>query len=372
MFKAGDKWDLFVSSGRVSGFSDNVWKKILSLDLNPYVSKKIIGLPDFGDDGTTLNGLVFKSENRVFPLGAGKDIGCGFRVLHVPRNKVDIEKIEREYQFFAKNITSYKPGTTLLDEEIEQIFYSNSDRPSLIKQEEVKLSFGRIGKGNHFIEFRTIDIKDQLAAKKLGFETGDIIIHIHSGSGLFLEYMILKYAALFNNNRGYQNAYELHFPFENCLIQQFLADAERCLQVSIANRNALERLIIEWIGSAIRVLDVSHDVIEVEGTTVHYQKAVQRYSEYKGLDIAIIPTTIEEQSYLVNRTGHFSFVNHGSGEGEEGDTQNIGSVKTNFDKTSSRTFFGINDSLEIATRNAWYKIICNLNPWICIKNFNEW
>lgn len=395
MLKMDEKCTLYIPEERKSAITPLVKEKLSFLSQHVSVKKSIIGLPDFGDDGLGLNGLYFESEGVVFPMGPGKDVGCGFRLLHVKAEDMDTKRLEKSRCTFAETIASPAPGLRLSLEDISSILtkpfswlqnrgiedpflqtYQDFDieRPSFLNKQQIKRSIARIAKGNHFIEIRQLTHIDESIAPKLNMKSGDYLIHIHSGSGVFIEKSFLRYVSLMRrSDKNLQNGYESFGELTEDWTKNYLSDVQRSLRLACANRSLLAQVIGAWLNAPFTtILDTPHDTIHIEGERVHHYKAVQQYSSYKGVELAIIPSTISDSSFVVQKTGDFPFINHGLGDGDTGEEKPVKDVLTNFTEPIKRKFFHAKPVFDIAEKLGWYKTVMNAKPWICIKNRGHW
>lgn len=381
-----------------------VQQKLTSLLSIEDLQNEIIALPDFGDDKEGLNGVYFRTKDTVLPIGPGSDVGCGFRVLHIKKEKVDDEYIERTFKDFAKKVTSNQSGIEMEVEDVEKLFkhpkkwieersmvstveetmdHKIDETKSVINKRSVARSFARIAKGNHFIELRKVEkITNKTLAKKMNIEKDDLIIHIHSGAGLFVEQEMKNYLSLFYNgiyNRGYMeggkidNGYKSFRSVQNQEGKNYLFDAERSMRISYMNRAVLQYMIENWLGKRTNfVFDMPHDKIRKTNKGIEHFKAVQEYSGYRGEKVAILPTTISQNAYFLAKRGELEVVNHGVGDGESGEAKEVKGVKTNFDEPILRKFFDEKEVMNYCENQKWFEVVFELSPWICIKNRGNW
>jgi len=395
MLKMDDKCTLYIPKERKTAITPLVKEKLSFLSHHSAVKGDIIGLPDFGDDGMGLNGLYFKSDGVVFPMGPGKDVGCGFRVLHVKKEDIDIKRLEKTRFFFAQTITSPAPGLRLCLEDISSILtqsfswlqsrgiedpflqaYQDFDieRPSFLNKQQIKRSIARIAKGNHFIELRELTHVEKSISTNLNIKKGDYLIHIHSGSGVFVEKSFLRYVSLMRRTNDHlQNGYESYGELGEDWTQNYLSDVQRSLRLACVNRSLLAQIIGAWLNAPFTTLfDTPHDSIRVEGETIHHYKAVQQYASHKKQDLAIIPSTISDSSFIVRKKGDFPFINHGLGDGETGEEKPVNGVLTNFTQPIKRKFFQAKPVFDLVKQLGWYETVMEAKPWICIKNRGHW
>jgi hypothetical protein len=362
----------YVPLTRLDRFDEAIKHKLSYLEHHPYLTGPLVTLPDFGDDGFGLNGLSFASQDVVFTMGAGKDVGCGFRVLRIQKATLDAldltSFITRTFKTFAQSVISQTNTPSIkyiesLCNEGELLF--DRKRKSELPFEAMSRYFGQVAKGNHFIEFRFATENSSL------FSKGDLLIHIHSGSGVDAEEAMLSYHARFYPVDTPQdpNGYLAYRSTREDLAKNYLADATRLLHFAKANRAEIQEKLDNWLGAQTElILDTAHDRLDFEGDTIRYFKAAQTYAPYRDSFLAMIPTTISQNSYLVRQISPFPYVNHGVGDGELGSPMSYSNVLTNFKDSSNRKFFDADSVMEIGIRNKWFEVITELSPWICIKN----
>lgn len=388
--------------------------KLNFLQQHPNVSEGIICLPDFSNDHLGLSGLVFQSETLLFPMGAGFDIGCGFAVYHIPQEAIDenIEELTKNFDLFAPSLIQPHSSITIDETDIYSIFedpYSwaasrgiervpstnlpavNPTQISRFSMPDVICSFGRIPKGNHFAEIRKIEvIEDEHAAKILDIKEGDYLLHIHSGAGYFIEQTFIQYLLSFaieseklaiesgkvvTESKKYpeEHGYEISLPISHELTQQYLADAARSMRISFANRLVVKHQFEQWIKKPIFPLfDNMHDKISISGTTATYQKAAQTYELVHNIPVAMLPSTMNESSFLVRQTSNFPYLNHGTGDGKGGTKASLNGILTNLSEVPNRLFFSMEECYSYAREQGWFAPICKVRPWLSIKNNQNW
>lgn len=359
--------------------------------------KNITIMPDFADDDFGVSGAVFQSKGVVFPTGVGTDPGCGYMVLHVPSEQVVQENIKETFQDLCDLLVKQESSVTFTEKDFEELTvnpYQWAKKRGFLQQEiegttetyetESKIpfpliqdTFGRLAKGNHFIEMRVVeDIMDEASAASLGIKQGDYLFHIHNGSGtqmkeVFLEYLVIMGEELKNLP---EHGYEVYMDLERYTARQFIEDAKRSIQFSVANRIVIWHHLQNWIGAPLRlILDDTHDTLSKDGDVITYQKAVQRYHELENKEISILPSSMNEITYLIQK-GNFPYVQHGSGDGKKGKalTTLNPDMTTNLKEVPNRMFYSFEEGYRYGLERNWYTPVLTLQPKFLIKNRNNW
>ncbi|GAB6450087.1 RtcB family protein [Bacillus luti] len=359
----------------------------------------IIALPDFANDGIALSGLVFQSQDFLFPMGAGFDIGCAYSSYLIPKEVIDtqINRLTQEFSSFASTLIGSNSCTAISQDDIKVLWNEpdvwlssrgissnitksldfDSERPTSFSLENSVMSFGRIPKGNHFLEIRRIsNILNKNDSSKLGINEGDYILHIHAGAGYFTEKSFIEYLSKFAANQTSPfdtHGYEIHLPLEHEISKDYLSDAVRSMNFAIANREILAQQVANWLQHPInKLFENMHDKLEIQSNKINYQKAVQTYELINGLPIAMLPSTINQDSFLVKGTGAFEYLNHGTGDGEGGKLASLDGLLTNLTETPKRLFYSMEECYQYAIDKNWFTPICKIQPWMSIKNNGKW
>ncbi|MFC6604892.1 RtcB family protein [Ectobacillus funiculus] len=356
-----------------------VWNKIDYLDHHPHIMQ-ITGFPDLEDDEGGLNGFLIESNETVFPIGAGFDMGCGFRVIHIPRKW---KEVRLELNFLHQCLTNGVSGfpidindiNMIMDDPINwlnmrevigkspeyPLFEYDQERPTHLSLEEVSKNLVQIPSGNHFVEFRYVhSIEDTSFTNRYGIYEGDLMVFIHSGSDISIKRTFMRYFAMIHARLGLgniklnYNGYKVQVPLQTDLAQEFLADAERASRLAFANRSAITHIIAETLQSPVQVLlDNTHSSIRAVGNKVQHRHSVQTYMGFKGEDIAVIAGTASHDCVLVKRSGQYPFLNHGVGSG--GDQE-------------ADSYFNIEEVLSHGSQLGWYHTVLRIHPWLAMRN----
>jgi len=339
-----------------------------------------------------------KTKDILYPFAGGLDLGCGYRLLHSPLKKKELKHIEDNLQDFANNFiapTEIPLNKSLFNHflnrnysELAQFFANHGIQSTLLKNKNEGLfhhlksdsflkAWGTIAVGNHFIELREVDgIYNHSIAQKLNLREGDILPHIHSGSGKSIEREFLLYMAKFiqqfkedNALISEYNGYEIKVDYQNPLAHSFIEDTLDSMQFSMFNRSLLAYKLQPWFhDQLVDLFDTPHDSIELEGDVITTQKGIQKYSTVNQEEIAIIPSAINDVSYLVKRKGIHPYINHGTGEGVGGKSPDFYGVITNLQNPINRKYHSAETIINYCQEVGLIEVIATLKPWISIKN----
>lgn len=211
----------------------------------------------------------------------------------------------------------------------------------------------------------------------LNIKKNDVIVLIHSGSGEGFKRTFMKhFAKAFANQKHSEkltpnfNGYKVSFSRDSKHASAYLNDCIYAENFAIANRQILTYFLRNEIDEGFKVLfDEEHDYIEYKNNKIVHRKGVQRYSEYSGLPVAIMPGTITSSAYLLCSTGRYKYINHGVGEGEDGElSDNFRKVITNLKVPLNRKYYNTELVLKYIEKSNWAKSIVKIEPWISIKN----
>lgn len=356
--------------------------------------EEIYILPDFTDEQFSLSGIQFSSKDIIFPIASGWDIGCGYRLFNTNQKKEDLSFLKDSFDMLSKELTtpySKKVNDSgnlfndisnwLLEHEISSKskldeFSSLKNYETLIDLNSVMNELGNIAPGNHFIEFREVHrILNKEKAEKLNIHQGDILIHIHSGAGLTVKHNLMKYFAKFYSQTFGDvkltlnfNGYLLNTPINSDLGRDFYNNALLSKFIAFANREYLTSNLKSKVPQLETILDVVHDDIKISDNVVSYQKGVQTFSNVNELEIAIIPGTISDSTFIIEKTGKVPFINHGVGEGDGGSKASFDQVITNLKNPLDRKYYSIQKIIDYGKLTELFEPIVELTPWLAIKN----
>lgn len=402
MIKTENKLQLYLPDERMKRLDEETIEKIEFLKHESHIVSPIYMMPDLSGDGYILSGTTIKSHDYFYPLSAGADIGCGYRLLHSPLTKKDIDFIEKDIDGFAKQfITKDKSieEVALFEwfwekkyEKLKSYFALKHNINSSIilprnpfnshqlSSNSLLDAWGNIAIGNHFVEVREIgNIRNKEVANDLNIHSDEIMVHIHSGSGKKIENEFIHYWIKFikqfkeeNHFKNEMNGYEICMSMQTELARQFLDDAVDSINFSVFNRSLLSsKLQLPFNNTLIDFFDAFHDGYSIEGNSIVSQKGIQPFKEVNGHLLAIVPGSLNSNSYLVKKKGEIPFINHGTGEGLMGNAPNYKNVVTNLKKPIHRKYHDIESTIAYAEGAGLFEVIAELKPWICIKKEGE-
>jgi len=198
---------------------DNAFEQVANVAFLPGIVKYSLAMPDIHwGYGFPIGGVAATDPENggvISPGGVGYDINCGVRLLKTNLNIGDVRNkisaiVNRIYQDVPSGVGSTgevrvsvkEERKVLLDgakwavargygvkedldvcEEYGAIDGADPDSVSERAYIRGKEQTGTLGSGNHFLEVQAItDIFDAECAEKLGLETGQVTVMIHSGS----------------------------------------------------------------------------------------------------------------------------------------------------------------------------------------------
>src|SRR4051794_4197502 len=131
---------------------------------------EIVGLPDLHAGRGIAVGAAFWSRSHVYPHLVGSDIGCGMALW-------ETETAARKFRLDAADRKLH--GLEEAWEGDTAVTLTGAGLPPSLMGE----SLGSIGGGNHFAELLRIEsVLDGYALERLGLDTANVLLMIHSGS----------------------------------------------------------------------------------------------------------------------------------------------------------------------------------------------
>lgn len=181
---------------------------------------------------------------------------------------------------------------------------------------------GTLGGGNHFVEMQVVDqVLDRHAAYRAGLKTGDVVVMIHSGSRDIGFHVGARWMdrAKAEWPTGVRHPESALYGLAGPLAKEYLEAMGVAARYAWANRVVLAELVrkemAEVIGTTTSklVVDVPHNVVLQEhGLNVHRKGATPAHDG----DLALIPGSMGDHSYLANGMGHADWLwscSHGAG-----------------------------------------------------------
>ncbi|GAB3893498.1 RNA ligase RtcB family protein [Kibdelosporangium lantanae] len=128
----------------------------------------VAGMPDLHPGKGAPIGAAMSSK-LLYPFLVGSDIGCGIAVFPFrARKRVVPEKLAARFPDLDATITDDDPAWNFVDDVVPGGHME---------------SLGTVGRGNHFVELARIDtVFAPTHAERLGLDTGDLVLIVHSGS----------------------------------------------------------------------------------------------------------------------------------------------------------------------------------------------
>lgn len=183
-------------------------------------------------------------------------------------------------------------------------------------------SLGTPGAGNHFVELQVVDaVLDRHAAYRAGLRSGDVVVMIHSGSrdlGFYVGQAWMERAKRAWPS-GLKHPGSGLYGLQGPLATEYLEAMGAAARYAWANRVVLAELVRNELeallgaGSSRLVVDVPHNVVLQErGLNIHRKGATPAHEG----DLALIPGSMGDASYLVTGLGHADWLwscSHGAG-----------------------------------------------------------
>lgn len=183
-------------------------------------------------------------------------------------------------------------------------------------------SLGTTGGGNHFVELQIVDtVFDRHLAYQAGLAKDDIVVMIHSGSrdvGFFVGQRWMDRART-EWPAGQKHPVSGLFGLSGDLAHEYLTAMGVAARYAWANRMVLAELVRQQFQNLLGtshsalIVDVPHNVILREhGMNIHRKGATPA----RHGDLALIPGSMGDASYLVQGLGHPDWLwscSHGAG-----------------------------------------------------------
>jgi tRNA-splicing ligase RtcB len=328
---------------------------------------KACATPDFHPGGIApVGSIVATSPDMVIPAAIGTDINCGMRLI---TTGLSLDKAQERKDQLTESLTRVLlqngrdvPMTAnafkalfdsgeqdCLDElsqdglwhrvnkqrlfnetahciGLDEISANSRYAPSPLLSTDRRLlrdpNLGTTGSGNHFVELQIVDgIIDRHIAWQQGLKIGDVVVMIHSGSrdvGFFVGQRWMDRA---------KEAWPKHYKVPESglyglcgpLAQEYLQAMGVAARYAWLNRVVLAELVRDCLSEVYQqdestlVVDVPHNVVlQEQGMNIHRKGATPARTG----DLALIPGSMGDYSYLVSGLGHPDWLwscSHGAG-----------------------------------------------------------
>jgi release factor H-coupled RctB family protein len=254
-----------------------------------------VGLPDL-HPGKTPVGAVYLTKDVIYPHIIGNDIGCGLALFNtgIPLARFKPDKAVRRLS--GLNSLEEIPITDCL---------AGCDLPYQDK-------LGTIGSGNHFAELQSIDrVYNQDAFQTLGFDPGEVLLLVHSGSRTYGDYVL--------NKSIHENHCQDGLSVGSGGFAEYMAEHDRAVNFAGLNRELIALRILRAmnINAHRKLLDSVHNSI-----TIKMMGGEAYYIHRKGASPAdqgflVVAGTRDTNSYIVEPApdlGQYNYsVSHGAG-----------------------------------------------------------
>jgi release factor H-coupled RctB family protein len=230
----------------------------------------VAGMPDLHPGKGAPIGAAMTSR-LLYPFLVGSDIGCGIAVFPFRLKKRAVpEKLATRFPNLDVTITDDDPAWDFVD----------GDTPGGHLE-----GLATVGRGNHFVELARIDtVFAATHAERLGLDTGDLVLIVHSGSRGLGERILREHT-------------DVHGAGPTPDPDAYLAKHDEAVRWGSLNRRLLAARTALALGAepAEPVVDMCHNLVEIrDGTYLHRKGAAPG----DGRDV-LIAGTRGTASYLV-------------------------------------------------------------------------
>ena len=242
-------------------------------------------------------GGVALLDGQISPSFVGYDIGCGVSHINTTYTGMRYKDIsDRKNDIFEEIYNTIPVGFKSLPQPVDYIteFVSASGDKQLTERinDKIRMQYGTLGGGNHFIEIGVNDI--------------DVVgITIHSGSR-----NVGHTVAEFYMKKGRM------FDIESELGQAYLSDMNFCLEFALENREKMMQSVLSILG--VKTSCFIHDTVNInknhnhavvtESGILHRKGAI---SAGKG-EMGIILDNMNDGTYIVIGLGNGDYLNSAS------------------------------------------------------------
>ncbi|MFB5630532.1 MAG: RtcB family protein [Nitrosopumilaceae archaeon] len=299
--------------------TDRTIKQAINVSTIPGIVQNVVVLPDGHEGyGFPVGGVAAMDaeEGMISPGGVGYDINCGVRLLRTNLKEQDVRpKLKEIVADLFNSIPSgvgskgaIKLSNSQLDEVLvrgvpwavdngygtkedadvcEENGQMNNADPNKVSDKARKRGapqLGSLGSGNHFLEIQKVaEIHDEVAAKRLGIEKGQVTILTHCGSRGFGHQVCSDYLRI---SEQAQKKYDISLPDrELACVPNSSEEGESYRKAMFAALNfawSNRQMITHWTRKSFErvfkqsetdlgmdlVYDVSHNIAKIEKHTV--------------------------------------------------------------------------------------------------------
>ncbi len=299
--------------------ADRTIKQAINVSTIPGIVQNVVVLPDGHEGyGFPVGGVAAmdEEEGMISPGGVGYDINCGVRLLRTNLKEQDVRpKLKEIVADLFNSIPSgvgskgaIKLSNSQLDEVLvrgvpwavdngygtkedadvcEENGQMNNADPNKVSDKARKRGapqLGSLGSGNHFLEIQKVaEIHDEVAAKRLGIEKGQVTILTHCGSRGFGHQVCSDYLRI---SEQAQKKYDISLPDrELACVPNSSEEGESYRKAMFAALNfawSNRQMITHWTRKSFErvlkqsetdlgmdlVYDVSHNIAKIEKHTI--------------------------------------------------------------------------------------------------------
>ncbi|KVW32670.1 RNA-splicing ligase RtcB [Burkholderia ubonensis] len=327
---------------------------------------KACATPDFHPGGIAPVGSIVATDDAfVIPAAVGTDINCGMRLLTTglkrsslaPLESRIVERLTRailaDHRDVPVNGDAFRAlfdtgPDAFIDRVAPHGIWQQVDRDRLVRELSACIGLDRFdgsstyaphahvgaretfrdpclgtpGSGNHFVELQVVDeVLDRHAAYRAGLARDDVVVMIHSGSrdvGFYVgrRWMDRARAAW---PAGLKHPESGLYGLSGELAREYLAAMGTAARYAWLNRVVLAEMVRKELAEltggthSTLVVDVPHNVVlQEDGMNIHRKGATPAREG----DLALIPGSMGDASYLVTGLGHPDWLwscSHGAG-----------------------------------------------------------
>jgi len=228
-------------------------------------------------------GAAFLSQQKIYPVLVGNDIGCGMSLW-----KTDIKTRRVNLDKFEKRLSNMNAP---LGDDWNAIIGSRSRDKGLVET-GFNRSLGTIGGGNHFAELQQVtDVYHPQVFESLDIDRKSLVLLVHSGSRGFGESILRSHVDQFGH-RGLDVGSE---EFESYITQH-----DQALRFAELNRELIaERMLKQLHAKGESVIDVNHNLVSPKAidNVAHWMH--RKGATPSACGLVMIPGSRGDYSYLI-------------------------------------------------------------------------